>query len=564
MRNSGSGCGYGRGALAFAFAIVMAALPPAATASDADTRAFLGFWEGVDPLDGSTAQVSISDIDGDGIVEIVNGESFWTICFQRGANYSLGRGLVVGQGRVVSKRVLEVETRLTCIDDDNHPAPPSEGTFQWTLESRGRILLLPEIDQSPAIPLHRIARYDRGKPVIRLGALITLSETGDPDTQAAIRLATEDVNAFFAGVHNRGPQPRIILAPDIRAAIQLVTEEVSASFADAYNRRPRPRVILDIEGTGLDPDVAMEKIELLANRRLHVVIGPESSAEVETVAAFANANDMVLLSHCSAAPSLAIPGDNVYRMVPSDLHQAAAIARLIEQGGYDAIVPMWRAGVWGDDISSAVKQEFALLGGTVYPGVRFDPEATDFSDYLADLNAQVAEARASFSANVAVAFFSFGTEGAAVLAQAAVIPALGAVAWYGSDGTALSREILGDPVAAEFAIQTGFFNTLFADVHTPVAVAVRERISAAIGGGGVHFCSTAAYDAVWLAALTAAATGTDNIGGFKLALIAVAGSYEGATGRTTLDAAGDRVEAAYDVWAIAQENGQYDWVIVAQ
>jgi hypothetical protein len=65
---------------------------------------------------------------------------------------------------------------------------------------------------------------------------------------------------------------------------------------------------------------------------------------------------------------------------------------------------------------------------------------------------------ASFGDAVAVAFFSFGTEGAAVLAQAADIPALGAVAWYGSDGTALSREILGDPRAAPFAVRTGCFN----------------------------------------------------------------------------------------------------------
>lgn len=376
-------------------------------------------------------------------------------------------------------------------------------------------------------------RPDRGKPVIELGALITMSATGDPDTQAAIRLAVKDVNTFFA------------------------------SCGAGHGRGPHPRIPLIIEGTGLDPDVALEKIELLAARGLRVVIGPESSAEVETIAPFTDANDIVLLSHCSAAPSLAIPGDSVYRLVPSDLHQAAAIARLIDGDGYRAIVPLWRAGVWGDDISSAAGQQFVALGGTVYPGVRFDPEATDFSGDLAALTAQVADARASFGDTVAVAFFSFGTEGAAVLAQAADVPALGTVTWYGSDGTALSREILGEPRAAQFAIQTGFFNTLFADVHTPKADAVRDRISAAIGGGGVHFCATAASDAVWLAALSAAAAGTEDLDSFKLALVAIANSYEGAIGRTTLDAAGDRADAAYDVWAIEEENGQYVWKPVA-
>ena len=367
------------------------------------------------------------------------------------------------------------------------------------------------------------------KRVIELGALITMSDTGDPDTQAAIQLAIRDVNVFFR-----------VCGP-------------------GHSRMLPPRVRLMIEGTGLDPAVALEKIQVLADSGLRVVIGPESSAEVETIAPFVNANDMVVLSHCSTAPSLAIPGDNVYRMVPSDLHQAAAIAGLINGAGYRAIVPMWRAGVWGDDISSAAVQQFAMLGGVVYSGVRFDPESTDFSENLASLNTQVAEARAVFGDSVAVAFFSFGTEGAKMLAQASEIPALGAVKWYGSDGTALSREILGDPKAAQFAIQTGFFNTLFADVHTPKADVIRERIRAAIGGGDVHFCAMAAYDAVWLASLSAAIAGTGDIDPFKQALVTVADRYEGATGNTTLDASGDRAEAAYDVWAIQEENGLLLW-----
>ena len=162
MRNSGSGCGYWRGAFAFALAVLTATVPLAATALDDDGRqsqGFLGFWEGVDPLDGSTVQVSISDIEGDGILELVNGESFWTVCFQLGDNYSLGRGLVTGQGRVVSKGVLEVESSLTCIDDDNNLATPSLGTFQYTLESNGRILVVPQGDtDEPSILLHRTAR----------------------------------------------------------------------------------------------------------------------------------------------------------------------------------------------------------------------------------------------------------------------------------------------------------------------------------------------------------------------------------------------------------------------
>jgi branched-chain amino acid transport system substrate-binding protein len=368
----------------------------------------------------------------------------------------------------------------------------------------------------------------RTTTVIDLGGLINMSATGDPDTQVALRLAVEDRNAFFA-------------------------------------ERDWPlSVRLSVEGTGLAPAVALEKIHDLAARGLKVVIGPESSGEVEAIKPFTDANDIVVLSHCSTAPSLAIPGDSVYRMVPSDERQAAAIVRLIWNDGKRAVVPMWRADVWGDGTSAAVGQQFIDLGGTVAPGVRFDPETVDFSGDLAALSAQVEQARASVGVAVAVSFLGFGTDGAAVLAQASEFPALGAVTWYGSDGTALSREILAEPRAARFAVQRGFFNTLFADVHTPGADAVRERISAAIGGGSVYFCAMAAYDAVWLAALSATVAATGDTANFKRALVATANAYEGVTGPTTLDAAGDRAEAAYDVWAIHEEDGQFVWRTVSR
>jgi branched-chain amino acid transport system substrate-binding protein len=360
-------------------------------------------------------------------------------------------------------------------------------------------------------------------PVIELGGIITMSDTGDPDTQVALALAVEDVNAYFAA------------------------------------RGSALRVRLTLEGTGLDPEIALAQVERLAARGFKVIIGPESSAEVEAIKPFTDANGMRVLSHCSTAPALAIPGDSVYRLVPSDLRQAAAIARLIAREGKRAIVPMWRGDVWGDGISAALRRELVALGVTVWPGVRFDPEAADLSADLAALAAQVEQARAASGEAVAVAFLGFGSDGAAALAGATDIPVLGAVRWYGSDGTALSREILAEPAAARFAVETGFASTLFADVHTPGADAVRARISAAVGGGSVYYCAMAAYDAVWLAALGAAAVGTDDVESFTHVLVAIADSSVGVTGPITLDAAGDRADAAYAVWEIRDQGGRLVW-----
>jgi hypothetical protein len=46
---------------------------------------------------------------------------------------------------------------------------------------------------------------------------------------------------------------------------------------------------------------------------------------------------------------------------------------------------------------------------------------------------------------------------------------------------------------------------------------------------------------------------------FKAAFVNAADSYSGVTGSTALDAAGDRLNADFDFWAVRPANGSYDW-----
>src|SRR5690606_17118242 len=163
---------------------------------------------------------------------------------------------------------------------------------------------------------------------------------------------------------------------------------------------------------------------------------------------------------------------------------------------------------------------------------------------------------------VAVVFLGFGPEAPAILSEAGLHDPLRATTWYGSEGSVLSREIVQDADAARFALETGFLHPMFADVQTPHAEDVRARISSAIGGGSVHYCAMAAYDAVWLVALSAAVAGTDNGDAFEGALRALADGYEGASGRTTLDAAGDRAQVPYDLWTIGSDGDGFIWTKV--
>ena len=64
-----------------------------------------------------------------------------------------------------------------------------------------------------------------------------------------------------------------------------------------------------------------------------------------------------------------------------------------------------------------------------------------------------------------------------------------------------------------------------------------------------------AYDAVWIMARAIAETNGGNSTALRAAIPRVAGSYEGITGNTTLNAAGDRAYANYDFWTVRSENG---------
>jgi branched-chain amino acid transport system substrate-binding protein len=368
-----------------------------------------------------------------------------------------------------------------------------------------------------AVPARGAASAAQTREVL-VGALLTLSETVDPDTQAALAIATGEINEYLA---DSGSGQRIRLL---------------------------------VEGAGYDPDVAVQKLNLLASQGVKVLVGPESSSELGALKGPAEQQGLVLVSHCATAPSLAIPGDNIFRLVPDDTRQADALARIMADDGVRVIVPLWRGGLYGDDLTAATKASFSKLGGMVLDGVRFDPEAESFA---AATSVHGADA-------VAVHYLGFGPESPSILNEAQNRPVLGTVRWYGSDGTVQSREIAGDERAARFVIETGLPSPLFAVPDTEKAERVRAKIRERIGGPS-HACALAAYDALWLTALTSLATGgLEDVAAFKRAFPRMADSYFGATGWATLNAAGDRDVAEYDFWAVKEEGGAFRWDRVAR
>ena len=133
---------------------VMAAATPtlAVSPNAAKGQFFIGFWEGIDPLDGSTVQMSITDDDQDGAFDFIYRESFFTSCFT--AQNTKGRGVLTGTGILVEKGVMEVVADQTCFDDGNQTELEFEVFPIIRASLKGDNLTISQ-DPFPSIILHR-------------------------------------------------------------------------------------------------------------------------------------------------------------------------------------------------------------------------------------------------------------------------------------------------------------------------------------------------------------------------------------------------------------------------
>jgi len=369
---------------------------------------------------------------------------------------------------------------------------------------------------------------------IVMGALLSLTgdwSSGGESSQAALEIASNDVNAYLAEIGSGN------------------------------------NISIVIKDTQSDPAIALEKLKDMNEEGIKVVIGPLTSAEAEAIKSYADENGILLLSPSSTSPSLAITGDNLLRFSPNDSHQAEAIAKLMWEDGTRAVVPMWRSDIWGDGLVEAMTDNFQQLGGKVFDGIRYSSTNMDFTKELESLNSTVSQTVAEYDNAMAVGVYlaAFG-EAATILDQASEQNAVfSTTRWYGSDGSALDKNLVENSKAAQFAEATGFPNALYGEEEeTEKYGLIAGQIQSKIDRHPDAY-AVAAYDIAWVATLAQLSAGaTDDINALKSATVQTANSYFGATGWTMLNEAGDRDFWDYDFWAIKGVDGNFQWQHVAR
>lgn len=348
-----------------------------------------------------------------------------------------------------------------------------------------------------------------------------------------------------------------------KAAMEIGIEDVNKYLADGGSGM---RFTASIRDTKLDPAVALAQVTALKAAGVEVVIGPQSSAEVAAIKSYVDANGVLVASQSSTAGTLAIAGDNIFRFTPSDTLEAVALVGLMNADGMKTIIPLWRNDAGNIGLQVATRALFGAVG-TVKPGVQYAANQPDFTAALASLRTQVQAAIAERGGTTGVAIAHAGfDEVVDIFKLAAADPVLSSVRWYGTDGTAQNEPLRTDATAAAFARKVNFW-TPIPGVDAGASARwqpVATRIAARAGAAPDAF-ALAVYDAVWVTAQAYLATGgPGRFVALKKAFVTAADGFYGASGWTTLNAAGDRRFGDFDFFSLSQSGSTFTWTLRAQ
>lgn len=301
------------------------------------------------------------------------------------------------------------------------------------------------------------------------------------------------------------------------------------------------------------PAVALKNTLIFKTMGINLVVGHGWSSHCQACLSYVFENDMLLISPSSTSPLLAIPNDNLFRLCPTDLVQIPAIAEMLWSWGIRACVVIQRGDAWADGIYNVFEKEYSARGGVILERIRYATEVTKFSRYLQKANDIIKRATAQYGlTHVGVEILSF-SEAAKIVNQAKDYPALSSVKWFGSDGTALTPQLIDD--APYISEKLKIFSTLVAPPASLKFIELYDRYFS-LTSQPLGYYSACMYDSCWIYAMSVILTGTTDAEQIKMVLPGVAENFYGVTGWCRLNINGDRYLANYDIWGYGRVNEQ--------
>jgi branched-chain amino acid transport system substrate-binding protein len=333
----------------------------------------------------------------------------------------------------------------------------------------------------------------------------------------------------------------------LETAVPLVEDIMAVDYNDYLDKLGMDTTVefLIDDATG-QAAVHLEKVQGYKSMDVNVFIGGGWSSQAQAALSYCNDNDMLMWSSSSTSPLLAIADDNLYRMCPTDLIQAPAIAEMLWSAGLEAVIVIQRGDAWADGIYNYLEPAYTAKGGVILEKIRYAGEATEFANYLQTAEDIAQDAVAEYGEeHVGVEIISF-SEFVVMMSQAQDFPTVYDLTWFGSDGTTLSQQACDD--APEQVEHLKVHSTYAAPADSDKFNDLYERYFALVAQPFGYY-SACSYDIGWV--LIESMMNTQSLDATVLIPVQHRTAYNnfGASGWNQLNEDGDRYGSNYQIWS---------------
>lgn len=136
-----------------------------------------------------------------------------------------------------------------------------------------------------------------------------------------------------------------------------------------------------------DPKTAAEAIKSLIAQNVAAIIGEGcSSASVAALPAANNAK-IPMISPSASSPTLSIPNDYFFRVVPPDTFQGSYMAQYIYDRDIRNVAVFYTNEPYGSGMNGVFRDKFESLGGKVVATASGEPDVIDLANQMRELKA---------------------------------------------------------------------------------------------------------------------------------------------------------------------------------
>lgn len=324
----------------------------------------------------------------------------------------------------------------------------------------------------------------------------------------------------------------------VRKGLDLAVEQINAE--GGFHGKP---LILIYRDDKTLPEVGEEVArELIEAEGVQYIIGPVSSPVTLAVAPIANENEVIVMSPTASADAVTAAGDYVYRVYPSDILEATAMADFARDLGIEQMIVFTYDNSWGAGLLEVFGQKFVSKFRQIVQTYQIQPGDTS---QFAAWAAEVADMKPE-GVYIAAYAEDFGNLVLA-LREAGVDAALMGTSAFNQDVVEVAGEAAENLVFAQPSFQPE-------SAYAP-AQEFAEAYRAKYGEEPERYAAYG-YDALKILYQAMVEVDATNVGNVRIGLSTL-DNFEGATGRISFDSHGDIVR--YPSLFIVRDGAPVPW-----